>query len=223
MIRPVGRLGFVAGLFVSALLLHHIPAAIVELLLVWAMLRLLTGSYAIHLQAWRLLRWLIVPIFILHLLFTPGTLVFPGSGIPLSVEGVNEALWLSLRLALLFYAALLLSRALSVREWIGFISAIPVIGPRMRSYLYLFIPMYHAMSELTRRYRDMWLLRGRKRALGVLLAAMLQEVMGVGRQLAENLWLRWDGDVRRFDMSVDGRAVACIGAGGLCVALAWFL
>lgn len=221
LIRPVGRLGLVAGLFASALLLHNPYTASIGLLLIWAMLRLVTGSFTIHMQAWRLLRWLIIPICILHLLFTPGTLLFPGSGIPLSVEGGRLALWLSLRLALLFYAALLLSRALSVQEWIGFISAIPVIGPRMRSYLYLFTPMYHAMSELTRRYRDMWLLRGQKRSLGMLLTAMMQEVMGIGSRLAESVWLRWDGGVRRFDMGIDGLSVACIGIGGLSVALAW--
>ncbi|HKJ83002.1 MAG TPA: hypothetical protein VJ961_03155 [Mariprofundaceae bacterium] len=223
MIRPVGRLGLVAGLFVSALLLHRVPAAIIELLLVWGLLRLITGSYRIHFQAWRLLRWLIIPVFILHLFFTPGTLMFPGSVIPLTVEGMEMAVWLSLRLALLFYAALLLSRALSVQEWIGFLSAIPFIGPRMRTYLYLFIPMYHVMRNLTGRYREMWLLRGRRRALGILLATMLEEVMRVGSRLADSLWLRWDDGIRRLDLRVDALSATCIGAGGCCIALAWFV
>jgi len=140
--HPLGRLCFSLGLFTAVLLLRKdIPILLAALCAGVLLLRWQCATWQPQLRAARLLLWLLVPILLLHLLFTPGELLWPGSGIPFTREGLHEGVWLALRLCALFYAAMLLSRSLTREEWAYYCLRLPVFGPRLLPYVKLSAPM----------------------------------------------------------------------------------
>lgn len=190
-----GRLVVAAVFFATAATVDDYPLALAQLFLTMLLLRLIDGSNEILHRGLRLVAWLIVPLVALHLLFTPGRLLIPALGGGPSIEGVRAAGWLSLRLALLFFAALLLLRSLRQREWLALAVQLPWLGRRLSLHVQLLPCMQRQLAELVRRYHQAWRLRGRPLWAPELLLGLLHQVLTLGRLSGAALWLRWCGGI----------------------------
>ena len=203
-------------------MVQHAWLAFLMLLPSLAILRLMVGSWESCRNAWRVLRWLLVPIVLLHLIFTPGAYVFPQLGGP-SYEAVYTAVRLSLRLGLIFMAGMILSRVLNVREWSDALLAMPWVGPRLFPYVRLMFPMRTSMERFVRSYQQHWRLRRRRFSaddLAALLSGLFTQVMEWSRRQGAILWLRWgDQEKGGFDAAMDIRSWLLALFGGMwCLA-----
>jgi len=216
----MGRLSLALGFFVAALITHNIAFAAVELAACIILLRAMNGSWTSILRAMRLLLWLLLPVFLLHLLFTPGSLMWPGSGVPFTWEGWDRAAWLGSRLFLLFFSAMLLSRALTLEEWQAQLCHIPGIGRHLFPYLQLFHPMWKMTAKLARKHWH----ENRSRAFRALpetISALLENVLKASHEQASTLWANWDGALPPCDRRIDGRALLLVLCGFCLPLLAW--
>jgi len=194
--HPLGRMLFAAGLIAAVLLVRRDISLLLPLLaLSVSLLYWMSSSWQPVMRAARLLLWLVIPVLLLHLIFTPGALIWPGSFFPLSREGLHEGLWLGLRLCALFYAAMLLSRSLSREEWSYYCLALPYPGVAIFPYVRLSLPMREMVSRaLAESRRSIDLSGGLKdspkimRALGEVIATVWHGSAGV----AEKVIRQWD-------------------------------
>lgn len=216
-----GRLALAGGFFVSAVTIGDAGIALLQLILAMIMLGLLEASVQTLRRAWTLLSWLIIPIVILHLLFTPGRLLFPGLAPGPSIEGVQAAAWLSLRLALLFFAAMVLLRSLSQREWLAVAARLPLLGRRLHMHLQLLGPMRQQLATLARSYGEAWRLRGQPLWAPGLLMGLLQQVLDLGHLNGAGIWLRWQGSPEPLCWGGYLHAIVGLVAAVLWCALAW--
>lgn len=137
-IHPLGRMLFAASLLVALIGMRgQIPLLLCLLTGSALLVRWLSASWLPVLRAARLLLWLVVPVLLLHLIFTPGALLWPGSPVPFTREGLQQGVWLALRLCAMFYVAMLLSRSLSREEWTYYCLRLPLVGPRLLTYVKL--------------------------------------------------------------------------------------
>ena len=138
----------------------------------------------------RYLRWLLLPIILLHLCFTPGMLLAPSLPWSPSQEGLDAALWQSLRLINWFLSGWLLAYLLSQREWQQLLGRLPRIG-------YHWAAIFSALPPLLQRCRTMLVLtrwrwnheRGRWRDITVVASAIVTTVLAQGAAQAEAHWL----------------------------------
>ncbi len=173
------------------------------------LLRIINKSWTPVFRAIRLLLWLILPIFLLHLFSTPGALIWPGSMLPFTWEGADRGTWLSIRLLFLFFSAMLLSRSLTLEEWEAQICHIPVMGRRLYPYLKLFHPMRDQASGLVRKH---WR-EGRSRGMvwvPEMVVHLLEDLLYSSREQAEVVWKGWTGKLPPCDLSLDGWALVLI-------------
>ncbi|MDQ6959258.1 MAG: hypothetical protein Q9M24_09140 [Mariprofundaceae bacterium] len=206
-IHPLGRLFFGMGGFAAALVAHGVVFAATGTGLSLILLRMVNRSWTPVFRAVRLLLWLILPICLLHLLLTPGALIWPGSGLPLTWEGVDRAVWLSTRLFFLFFSAMLLSRLLSLEEWQAQLCRIPVVGCRLYPYLQLFQPMQKITAELARKHWRESRSRGIT-SMPEMIVCLLEDVLRSGHDQAKLVWEGWKGELPSCDLKFDGRALA---------------
>ncbi|MDX8411604.1 MAG: hypothetical protein R8K46_07040 [Mariprofundaceae bacterium] len=217
--KPLGRLLFGTGLLSAAVMAQS--AWLAALLLAFSLLalRLVAGSWQPWRRAWRVLRWLLVPIVLMHLLFTPGTLIFPQLGGGPSYEAVAAALWLSLRLCLMFASAMTFSRLLSVQEWTHALLAIPWAGRRLYPYAMLIFPMRASLERLLRCYYQQWRIRRRCFSisdLAALLSGLFTQVMVWSKRQGSVLWLRWGVQERLgFNVAMNARSWLLAFSGGM--------
>jgi len=205
-IHPSGRLFFGLGCFISALLAHDMTVVIPGIILCVILLRIINKSWMPVFRAIRLLLWLILPIFFLHLFSTPGALIWPGGILPFTWEGVYRATWLSTRLLFLFFSAMLLSRSLSLEEWEAQLCHIPVMGRRLYPYLQLFHPMREQTSRLVRKH---WR-EGRSRGIvwmPEMMVCLLEDILRSSHDQAKVVWKDWTGELPSYDLSLDGRTL----------------
>jgi len=194
--HPFGRLCFALGLFAAILLMNRdISIMLTALVSNILLLYLVCASWQPLLRAAKLLLWLLVPIFLLHLLFTPGQLIWPGSGMPFTKEGLNEGLWLALRLCALFYAAMLLSRSLRRDEWAFYCLRLPYIGVHLLPYMKLSSPIRalvsRCMADAKQELDQSGGLRNVSRALQVLTTLINSVWQGTAME-AKAVWKAWD-------------------------------
>jgi len=194
--HPLGRLCFALGLFAAILLMNRdIPLMLATLGSTILLLYLVCASWQPLWRAAKLLLWLLVPIFLLHLLFTPGQLLWPGSEIPFTREGLNEGLWLALRLCTLFYAAMLLSRSLRREEWAFYCLRLPYIGVHLLPYIKLSTPIRalvsQCMAEAKQELGESGGLRNVSRTLQVLATVISSVWQGTAME-AKSVWQAWD-------------------------------
>ena len=158
-------------------------------LLVLAMLvvRMQYGSRSVLLRAGRLLLWLVIPIIILHSIYTPGRLLWPESGVPVSREGVLAGCWLALRLAALFGAAMALSRALTHREWLNRAAGMPLIGRHLAIYIRLAGPLRALVMRQLGACRIRPLTR-----LPETVAALIAGIWIGAGEMAGDVWREWE-------------------------------
>jgi len=218
--HPLGRLCFALGFFVAVLLINQdIPTLLLALLGSVLLLRFRHSTWQSVLRAARLLLWLLVPIFILHLIFTPGQLIWPGSGLPFSREGVLEGAWLALHLCTLFYAAMLLSGSLSREEWALYCLRLPWVGPDLLPYVKLATPIRtlanRGLADARCEMRAAGGLRDIPQVLFAL-TGLLADLWHACATEAELVWQSWDETIE--PRAVDARPVP-----GLLLALCGLL
>ncbi len=161
-----------------------LTGVMVLVLLVW----MLNGGV----RLWRLLlllRWFLVPALLVHALFTPGELWWPG--IPVSKEGLMQGVRVSLHLVLLFLAAMWMTALLRRGEWLGLVAAIPPIRRYVAPYLLLLPAMYREIRMLLTELGNRWRLQGRWPHFPVLLLSAMRQGLRTGRSVAAALWLNW--------------------------------
>jgi len=217
-IHPLGRLFFGLGFFVAALIAHDMIVAVTGLLVCIALLRIVNQSWVPVFKAIRLLLWLILPICILHLLLTPGARMWPGSILPFTWEGADRAAWLSTRLLLLFFSAMLLSRSLNMEEWRIQICHIPIAGRRLYPYLQLFYPMREMTASLARKH---WRESRPRRltAIPEMIVRLIEDVLISGHEQAKAVWEGWNDELPSYNLVLDGRAWLLITI-GICLPFA---
>jgi len=185
---PFGRLLLSLLILMAAAMAAAWPAMVVQLTFLLLLLRRLAPNKLW--QGWRLLRWLLLPMLLLHLLFTPGEWLLPNLAWSPSREGVAQALHLSLRLSLLFAAALLLPVLVRREEWLHLAAATPLFGRRLLLLLTLLQCMGQPVRFLIAHHFQHWRLRRRWRDLGEVVAALLISVLRMGERVADQYWLR---------------------------------
>jgi len=191
--HAAARFVFGAGFFAAAVFSRLSGMALLQCLLACLALRWLTGDWKTVIRGWRLLRWLLVPIVLLHLLFTPGEVLLTDFPLRFSREGLYQSIWLSLHLAAIFYAALVMARMWRHGEWLRYIHVIA--GRRLGAYLLLLFPLWRDISALVRLFRWQWRLRGSLSMPGQAALGLARASISQGRVRAGALWLRWPGDM----------------------------
>lgn len=204
------RARFLLGmaLLLGAALNHDALFASLNITLASLLIWHIAGGLVPLWSAVRLLRWLIIPILLLHMLLTPGAIVAPSLPLPISREGLWQGLWLSLHLAEMFVAAMALSRLLSWREWLKWLGSWPLLGGRLETDARLFLLMQRDARLLIERQRRRW----REHRLDLillarLLAETLMQMLGRSELQAERLWRNWHS--RRLQALFVGNGTDC--------------
>ncbi len=185
-IHALGRFCFACLLFIAVLMVNKLWAGLVLLILAVLLVRLLSESWLPLWRALRLLLWLLIPIILLHLMFTPGRLLWPDSVFPFSREGLDQGLWLAFRLCALFFAAMGLSRSLNIAEWTYYSIRLPLIGERMLPFVQLAAPMRQMVSDHLKEKKIRPLNR-----MPMMLAALFEDVWHGAEEQADRVWKQW--------------------------------
>lgn len=152
----------------------------------------------------RLLRWFVAPIFLLHALLSPGQLVLPESFLPLTWEGMSQGLWLSLRFATIFVAAMLLFRLLHRCEWLRGLLAIPFLGRHFIVYLLIIPTMKQSIGEQLSMMKQQWQLRSDWQMSALFLLTAFRMALATGKEQAWMLWLRWPARQGSVETAIEG-------------------
>lgn len=216
-VHPLGRLSFALGMLATVLLIQRdAPAMFTLLAACMVLISWLSASWLPVWRAARLLLWLVLPVLLLHLMFTPGQLLWPGSGISFSREGLQEGIRLGLRLSAMFYAAMLFSRCLSREEWVWYCLRLPVFGALLLPYVKLSSPMRGVAGRaLADASVQINLQAGWGSASHVLraLGDAIAIVWHASGKEAEQVWLHW------HDEAAARRATGSVAAGVLLAML----
>lgn len=157
------------------------------------LINLLDAGWHNIIRLLRLLRWFVVPIFLLHALLSPGQLVLPGTALPWTREGTFQGLWLGIHFSTVFVAAILLFKLLFRSEWLQGMLSIPLLGRHLHVYLLLVAAMKKNIGEQLGHMRQQWRLRPDWRSAAVFVLASFRMALAAGREQAWMLWLRWPG------------------------------
>jgi len=183
------RLLFGGGLLLSAITASNYHQAMVTLLIA-TITTVALNQLALLWRALRYLRWLLLPMIMLHLAFTPGMLLAPDLPWSPTQEGVDAAMWQSLRLINWFLAGWLLVYLLSHHEWQQLFARLPKVGRHWSALLIALPPMVQRCQQRLTEMRWRWKLeRGRWRDIPPLAAAMVVMVLAQGSAQAEAHWL----------------------------------
>jgi len=223
-IHPLGRMLFAASLLAALIGMHgQIPLLLCMLTGSALLVGWLSASWVPVLRAARLLLWLVVPVLLLHLIFTPGALLWPGSPVPFTREGLQQGGWLALRLCAMFYVAMLLSRSLSREEWTYYCLRLPFVGSRLLAYVKL-SPAMRGLASRSLAEARMNLNAGWRSAsdLPAELGELVSRVWQGALVEATNVWRQWEYEEgpRRPRGSIAAGAVLA-GCGLLVVYLVW--
>lgn len=183
----------------TAVLNNLFAIALIQLFLIILILQRYQDGSSRALRALLLLRWLVVPIILLHTLFTPGAMIVSGMAWPISVEGIQSGLWLSFHLVVIFFSAMLFSMLLTHREWIVTALKVPWIGHQLLPYAILLDRCWNRIREMMSAAFSQW----REDHKGVqylvlCLAGLPSEALKVSRQTANEVWSNWDQSVNEI-------------------------
>lgn len=202
--------------------MHDIAVTMVGIILCLLLLRILNQSWTSVFRAIRLLLWFILPIYVLHLFLTPGELIWPESSFPFTWEGINAAMWLSTRLVLLFFSAMLLSRMLTLAEWQMQLCHLPIVGRRLYPYFQLFHPIRKTTIHLARKHWRENRSRGMSSMPGMMID-LLEDVLRSGHVQATRVWETWKNELPSSELPSDGRTWILAILGCCLPFLAWML
>jgi len=179
------------GLLFLAVSATSLWIALLLAVLAAVIVRLLDGNWHTSLRLLRLLRWFIIPILLLHMLFTPGQLLLPGLPIGVSREGLMRGLWLSVHLASIYAMAILMFRLLGHTEWLRLLMRLPHCGERLMVQAFMMISMQQQMGKLLSNLRQQFRLRYDWKKIPLLLMTAFRHALADASIHAQILWLRW--------------------------------
>ena len=189
--HPVARLLLGCGLLFLTIVTDSAPWCIFLILFAAIMLRLVDANWQTSIRVLRLLRWFVLPILLLHALFSPGQLLWPDFPIAIAREGLLRGGWLSLHLTAVFALAMLLFRLLKRAEWMQYILLLPRYGEGLAIQLLMILSMQQHMTGLLQHLRQQFSLHDGWKTLAVLLLAAFQQALADASVHAQMLWLRW--------------------------------
>ncbi len=187
-----------AGLLIAVVLVEHVWIWSLAHLLLFFLLLLMLEENIQHvwhslIKSWQILRWLLIPIVIFHVLFTPGEIIWVGFVIPISYEGLTLASYLSLRLCEMYVCAVLLGRMLPMQLWLQAIAHIAILQRHLTPYLRLMPMMLRRVPVLVRRTYRAWRLEPKKvKKLAYYMTELIITVKQDSLRRAKYVWLRWD-------------------------------
>ncbi len=199
---PLYRVVLGISLLLTTALNNLFYIAVIQLLISVSLLVVMTSGRRLLKESTRLLCWLVIPILLLHALFTPGELLVKGTAIPVSIEGIQLGGWFAFHLVAMFLSALVFSRLLSKEEWISFMLRIPRWGERLVPYVLLLESGLKKNREIVRREYSNWHSCGKKMGqLPIHITTALTDTLNENRKDASELWHDWD---RRVLSVMDG-------------------
>jgi len=179
-------------------------------LLMWVLAEKLQLVYIDWLRSWRVLRWLIVPIIIFHILFTPGEIIWVGFALPISYEGLILAWHLSLKLCEMFICAVLLGRLLPMQLWLQSLGKIAGVQDYIEPYVRLLPLMLRRVSVVVRQTYRSWRLEPDKlKTLAPYMMDLIVRVEGDSRRRAKYVWLSWDKPTKAVGGLLNDQLVDC--------------
>jgi hypothetical protein len=159
-------------------------------------------SMLFFVRSFRLLFWLFIPILLFHGIFTPGTYMQSPIYLPLSVEGLERALFLCTHVALIFYSALLIFRTLTPTEWFAWLNKLPK-ADTLKPYLLLLPVLRKRMAVIVHEQKENWLsTKQRWLHLPDALVLSIQEMAVAGKEEANDLWNNWEKRMLQNDSEV---------------------
>ncbi len=189
---PSARLFAAVSFFLAVLCNHRFDLGLVQLAASLILLRVACRNFDAIISSLKLLLWLLVPIIVLHALFSPGELLVAGMWPSVSREGVVLGLELGARLLLLYFSGMLLLYALDQREWLQQLICIPFFGIYLVEGLVLFVPLQNHIQSIFRTSISALKVSGIHGWRRVLIAPeVFARSLYQGRMLARQLWLRW--------------------------------
>ncbi len=224
---PLSRAVLGLSLLLTAALNDLFYIAAIQLLISVSFLIVMTSGGRLLKESIRLLSWLVIPILLLHALFTPGELLVKGMAIPVSIEGVQLGGWFAFHLIVIFLSALVFSRLLSKDEWISFMLRMPGWGERLVPYALLLESGLKKNREIVRREYGSWYSCGKKlRQLPIHITIALTDTLNENRKDASRLWHDWDQRVLSIsDGSQSGKQTRSIAttAAVIAAAVVWMI
>jgi len=187
-----------AGLLITVVLIEHAWIwSLAHLFLFLLLMLILEGNiqkvWCSWVKSWRILRWLLIPIMIFHVLFTPGEIVWVGFVLPVSYEGLTLGFHLSLKLCEMFVCALLLGRLLPMQVWLQAITHVDILQRYITPYLRLMPVMLRRVPVLVRRTYRAWCLEPKKvKKLAIYMTELIITVEKDSRRRAKYAWSSWD-------------------------------
>lgn len=225
--HPIARFMAGGGLIAMAIGSRSILFSLFLAALAAFLIRFIEGNWLTTLRLSKLLGWFVVPILLLHALFSPGQLLLPGTGIPVTKEGLHLGLVLSTRLAAMFTAAMLMFRMLSQSEWLSAIVAVPVLGKRLLLFVWMIRPMQRQVGFRLRLIQRQYDLRRHWRMLPQVLLSACAQALAAATPVSRTLWLRWPVQVemhsayRSTGMAAHLSSLMLGIIGLTCMMLAW--
>ncbi len=229
-IHPLSRFLFGMALMSLAFAVDSIAASLLLLLLCILFIRWLEQSWIRVIRSLKLLRWFVAPIFVLHLCFSPGELIFPLIALPFTWEGLMQGGFLAAHLAVIFMAAVALFLCLRRSEWINALLSLPLISEQLRVYIVIAQPLQCSVREKLRVLRQHWQIRESWRDFPLLLVAAFRITLAAADEQSRQLWLRWPAG--SMDSDQGGRSVLasslplnllCAAVGLSGVVIAWLM
>jgi len=187
-----------ASLLITVVLIKHawvwsLGHILLFFLLIWMLEGNIQKVWGGWTKSWRVLRWLLIPIIIFHMLFTPGEVVWVNFPLPVSYEGLILAVHLSLKLCEMFVCALLLGRLLPITVWLQAIAHVDVLQQHLAPYLHLMPVMLRRVPMLVRRTYRAWCLEPKKvKKLASYMTELIIAVEKDSRRRAKYAWVSWD-------------------------------
>jgi len=194
--EPLSRLLFGSGLLFLAIMTHSMLLSLLLLVLSAVLIYILDGHGLTNLRIMRLLHWFIIPIILLHTLFSPGRLLWPDFFIPMSREGLIQGTMLSLHLSVIFFVAILLFRLLKRSEWLRYMIILPCLGKQLVIYVWMMSCMKMNNRSLLGDLRLQFRLRKDMKSVPLLLISAFRQSLNDASEHACTLWLRWPAHMR---------------------------
>ncbi len=183
------RLFFSLAWFALAIGAHETQARVGVTLVSMILLYAQHGGLLIW-RSLRLLLWLFVPIILLHAWFTPGVYLW---GLPISEEGLRQALLLCLQLLNMFFAALLVMKLWQRQHVFFWIQKNKWLQQVLLPYVILLPALREAVGQVLQLQKQAWQSERKPWAqLPEMLASSVRQVVEKAKVEARCVWRDWD-------------------------------